>query len=1414
VADTSNIVVDQPGQDMAAVNTAPGVTQEDTEFAHLNHSDALDVAAASWRQNTILGTVWNHLGHVDLDAEHDPTFNPYAYIKEHESEYKDIIPLVAQGSEIFDRADSKRAFDLYVAAQRQNLKDRETIANGDAWGTVLGLGASMLDVTALASLGGLAFKGAAAATTLGRMGIGAGIAGIDQGINEAVSHQLDDTRTAEESFMNIGTGVALGGALGPIFVHAKPDNPLNPGHPDNPLHPDNLDNVHPVNEHYVGQVPEEGDSIGAMRATRGNEANEIAKGKGKIAQAIDWALASRFTPLGRLTNYKSPAAREGLLSMYDTGGILTRAMAEGEARPVEAETIKTIFDQRAQAVRNDVAQIYRQANVDLGQSAVGADLRGVVNTITLGGKDINTVPQQAFNEAITLIQHGSNAGAPSSQISQDVMDHLVASGLTPDQAKLVHKRVYEAEARYHQAYEDVWNEAVRIGLADPKTAVEGRYGMPQLWDRERIDADAMGFKAIMHQHLGTKPTEDWLREEGWIKDPNKPATAPASGEKAVEIPYSSWDDIVNSGDKTLQNDILNHWRGEEQAFQNDYLQAQLQAAEQRQLKAQEDAAELLKQLGKAETEHTQSRLSEMRAAARHAERHMVAQRLGSAQLKAEKAEAKVKAVLARTGGDPDGIAADLQQALRDNGFAIDRQGPKIPEAEARVSEADALVASLKGKKAENVEARAGLTEDTPERRQLRRDSRKINQDLRDAIKAHQDAQVELRDANASLDRLAKEQRNSQKWLEAVAKDVETMKANEAEALLDPGLRAANEGQADRLAYLKQKLDEATQARRAAYAARRQLGQDARAAAKESGRAAAALRKTAFKARKYTSDTSPLVKYVDQLANNLRGNERAPRGLLLDEAPTTGRLKERKFQFNNDEYRQLREAGFLKSNADDAFMGYHQDLGGHIAVHRAMGGRKMEDVMREVQEDYDRMIGSEADPKKREQLKAEAKSALDDLQAARDRILGKYDPKDHNGLVWTADMVKKLGIVRYMGGFIFSSIGDIAQAAFAAPGSVLKTIAFKGARDYSYILKKAAEGDADMKELERILGSFETGLHMNMSDKALGRGAVRDYVGFGSGMTRDLSGKAEKLFDVMADAGNKLSGLKAWSDNIRRTAGLVQLANIREWVGSYAKLNASKRAQLAVLGIGEAEAKRLNELFAKYGTEQRRGLFSPGMSKWLDEPDGEAMKYVLESALVKAQKRASYTSGYGNQPLLMDKWYGKLFLQFQSQAFQFTNNFLRAGFQHGAVTGDQWRFASALGTALAAGVLMNAIATFRKGEDIQKQLDNPEQFAYNVIQRSSLLGWAGSYVDAGVKLMDPVLQKHAGFTLGGGASKYSQNSWLANLIGPWGGNIETLQQIGANAVNGDFDKMGKKALLLAPLNQQMSIVGRIVSTLNN
>jgi hypothetical protein len=1461
MADTTQSPVIQAvpgtGNDAQPDNVGVHVPQ-DTALDEIDRPSALDVAGAEWRVNTLLGQGFRELTHADISEAKDPSFNPYTFLKANEKEYGDILPYIMNDTAV-SSIQSEAGLRRYIEGQRLNLKDKQTIAQGDLWGHTLGMGLSMMDVTSLLSVGGLALDGVEAATTLGRAAKTAAIFGTDAAAQQGVLLSTDSTLTPEEAFMNIGVGTALGAGLGPLFRHVKPDSPLLPDSAVNPLRPENVDKPLPVHEHFMGETPEEGftihpdpdgrlepvfgaDSIGAARAAEGSgqayeDATELARG-GVVNRAVDWGTSFlKATPAQRLFSYTIPEMREAGLRMMDVGGLMTKANAEGIAHAPSAEDLKLLSEQRMNHALRGYDSDWVEANKTLGQSAAGTAARDAATTATLGAIDKNSVTRDGFNKAVMAIMAGSNSKATNEQIADSVRRALSDAGLSPDQVEQVRPHVYAAEKRLHDAMEAQFDYGLRSGMIDPESKGDGRYGAPQVYDRHQVTRDMEHFKALLRETLGSTPYESWLREEGFIRDPHR--TYP----EGVEAPaHGSWDDIKNSGDHTLVNDILKSWRGEENDFRNGLLQAQLDAASARVERAQQDAVDILGTYRMAKRGWQHAKLDEMKAEGRSLERNAVLRSMASAQLRASRAAEAVQSALDRLGGD-ESAYGDILTTLQNGGMQLDEAGAAVDAARQRVaktSEAQDLVDELRGKVEQGKQDLAGIK---GEKRDVLSDLKDVTENLggteqaraktplfqqrdalntqrkatlqevneakvaiRDALAERRVALDDLRAANQEFDRVAKEQAVTREWHDAAAKEINRIKANEADALLEPGLRHEMEGQLDAAQVLKQRLAEATEARRdwadLHAQARRTMG----LANVEEDRSLAELKRARREARKGIVDQHPLEKVVEDMAGAFAGIEKAPRGLLLDDIAESGRVKERRIDYSPEMYQKMMDAGFLKSNPADLFQSFSKDLGGRQALHDAFGGRAFNDVVRDIAENYDRKIGS-AQGKARERLQAEKTTALKDLDGLRNRIMGVYEAQGDDPITWTADRMRDLGILRYGGGFVISAINDLATAAFAAPGSALRSIAFKGTREFSALAKAAIEGKEGAQELEMLMGSLEHGLAANMSERSLGTGAGRDYVGFGTGTTRKITGAIETWMKQAGSAVAHMSLLAGWSDNIRRTAGLVQLSKIRQWsVKGFDTLSKGQQAQLTALGIGRAEANRLATLFDKYGEDWRHNLFIPNMGKWAKERDGEQMRQVLEAALLKTQKRASLTGGYGHTPLCMDKSIGKLFLQFQTMAFAFQNNFVRAGVQYGAVTGDHIRFASALGWALATGVAINTIKSLQKGEDPTKQFEQPQQFAYNILQRSGLTGSYGSYLDAGVKLLDPALKNNLGFTLGGGASKFSQNSWAENLLGPWLGNVQTVQQTVSGAVSGDYTQAGEKALRLIPMNQ-MFLIGR-------
>lgn len=1448
-----------PGVGMDAQPNNVGIhVKQDTEVADLGKPSALEVAAADWRMNTLIGQGYRELAHADISEPKDPSFNPWEYLKKNEAQYRDILPYALTDSSI-NTIQSEGGLRTYLDGQRLNLKDRETIARGDTWGHLLGVGASMFDLTSVASFGSVALGGVRAASTAGSVLKSAGVFALDAAAQEGVLQLTDSTRDADpkDLFMNIGIAASLGGVVGGIFRHAKPDSVLNPSHSDNPLHPDNVNKPQPVVEMRMGQTPEEGftldpygrreptfgtaDSIGAARAdahasTSYEAGTELAQG-GKVAQALD--KASTFmgaTPMQRFSNYSIPEARELFLGLADTGGMLTKANLEGVSHGPSAEDLALLNGQKFKFDMGQIDNVWNEANQALGQSAFETNVKDKLTAASQGAVDRNSVTRDAFNQAVFTIMRGSNTATPSTQISENVMKALRDAGLSEVQAKLVHPLVYKAEKTAHDSMEALWDRGVKVGAIEPDAKGEGRYGAPQVYDRAQIARNMQEFKNDLHEVFGSNPTEWWLREEGYIKDPN---AAPLA--EGVEGPqYESWAEMKEKATPTELNDILRAWRGEENDWTNSMLQARVDEATRRQAGAQADAADILQLHAGAEREWKRAKLDEMQSRGRSLERNAVLRKVASATYAAQKADAKISIALDKLGGD-ESAYTDILNTLQEQGMRVDDAGAAVQKARERLasaSEAQTLTDALKGKvedlrgqraatRAEKVDVLGELKDVTEnlagiERARAQNPLRQqrdalnakrgatqaeINEAktaIREALEERREAQEALRRANADFDSVAKDYANGQKWHDAAAAEVKHIVDNEKEALLKPGLEYEMDGHIDAARHLKTKLDEATAARRDAFELRKQLGMAATEAEAESNKSAHALKKSLRDQRRLAHETHPVQKAVDEMANHFAGIDKAPSGLLLDELPDSGRVKERQITYSDEQYQRMVDKGFLKSNVVDLMEAYHKDLGGRIALHESLGGpfnKRMEAVL----DAYDRKIGG-LEGKAKVAAQNEKAMVQKDLEGLKNRVLGVYEPRGDDPVTYFLDRVRDASTLRFVGGFVMSAINDLATAAFAAPGSALKALTGTGTRQFSAILKDVAKGSQGAKELAMLMGSFEHGLVGNMSERHLGRGAGREYVGFGTGFTRKATTALEVGMQQGITAVSKLTGLSSWSDNIRRTAGVFQMAKIRQWVGQgFDALSKGQQAQLTALGIGRTEANGLAKLFAEHGETAENGLFYPNMGKWGTGRDALHLRTTLETALIKTQRRASLTGGYAHTPLMMDGAVGKLFLQFQTMAFAFANHFVRAGVQYGAVTGDHTRFAMAVGWALATGVAINALKSYLRGEDPIDQFESrPTEFAYNILQRSGLQGAYGAYMDAGVKLLDPQLKQQFGFTLGGQGSKFAANAWYENLLGAWSGTLNTGGGLVSSAVQGDTDKVAAKAKQLIPLNQYFGL----------
>lgn len=157
---------------------------------------------AAFRTQNVVGSFLSSRGQVDPYRIEDG-FDPIDYIKD-DSRY---APYAEEFAGITNRvaADAKK---LQIDREEQ---DRRTLNAAGGMGVVAQMAAGVVDLPTLLPLGGAA---------LGRgLGVVVGTAtgaGLDAAISEAALQSTQATRTMEESVLNVGGSVVLGGALGAL----------------------------------------------------------------------------------------------------------------------------------------------------------------------------------------------------------------------------------------------------------------------------------------------------------------------------------------------------------------------------------------------------------------------------------------------------------------------------------------------------------------------------------------------------------------------------------------------------------------------------------------------------------------------------------------------------------------------------------------------------------------------------------------------------------------------------------------------------------------------------------------------------------------------------------------------------------------------------------------------------------------------------------------------------------------------------------------------------------------------------------------------------------------------------------------------------------------------------------------------
>lgn len=162
------------------------------------------VIAAAFRQDNVVGSLMSRKD-LGVDNTDDKTFDPVAYIKEHN--------LIGYEDSFMGVLNSRKADAIKSQIEMEN-RDRETLQAAGWAGTFAQIAAGVFDAPTLIP-GSVAVRGAKGAWSVGRSVLMAGVsAAATQAATEGFLQASQQTRTAEESFLNIGSAAVMGSLLG------------------------------------------------------------------------------------------------------------------------------------------------------------------------------------------------------------------------------------------------------------------------------------------------------------------------------------------------------------------------------------------------------------------------------------------------------------------------------------------------------------------------------------------------------------------------------------------------------------------------------------------------------------------------------------------------------------------------------------------------------------------------------------------------------------------------------------------------------------------------------------------------------------------------------------------------------------------------------------------------------------------------------------------------------------------------------------------------------------------------------------------------------------------------------------------------------------------------------------------------
>lgn len=1211
------------------------------------------VVAAAFRQDNVVGSLMSRKD-MGVDNTDDRTFDPVAYVKEHNlAGYEDSFMGVL----------NSRKADAIKSQIEMEQRDRETLQAAGWAGTLAQIAAGVFDAPTLIP-GTVAIRGAKGAWSIGRSVLMAGAsAAAAQAVTEGFLQASQQTRTAEESYLNIGAAVIMGSLLGggvaavlgkneriaaekalanisDIQSGAKP-NEFVPAHI--------LDQRTPASG---GAAVTDGaffvDPVQKAR-TRGELAVE-GTAASKVTEATSW-----LNPVLRATQRYAASARQVGNVLYEN--TIYRAMhSAGETTGVSVEA----------ATRTRVTALQAEAN---------AAAEAAYEEMWAGNSGFFEKYGQRYWGRMSRDDFYSEVGR--AMRNNDVSDNQFVS---------------RAAQGYRKLFDDFTKDALKLGLLeegdlDVKTAASY---FSRVYNRDRLLASEPEFLDTIGKHFADRMAQAYDVEAAEVRAAQgryrqrMEDVGLAGQERAARI-----DQLTNEG-KTLDQqfahlsdlvDELTDARGRVRVGDGPSREA-----------AKEDVRRILAQGGEQLQEYLARRadlrgrmrnLTERNPDAQAAKFERLAERIDEVQGQVERS---LTAFGRRAKNLLNKIEADPVAKAESKIVLVEKEAMRVQQLIERVQDRLARVAERGG----GIEQAASAL---------------------DRLKAQEQRLAGL------VEKLA-ERDAGRGAAEALVAEIEGVLKNATEAAAETNIRRG-----ERVARLKERAAKVSpeEVKARAEAQRNQFAKvledvENRFNAKWGPRRAIGLEKN--EAYDFEAAGKAAAKEIyDKLTG--KGQQRDDLPTFITKV-TSGPLKDRTFMVPDE---LLVGKGWLKDDVREVANRYSRAMAGEIELTRRFGRADMRDQLEQIAQEYsdlrtavdgaqsvteiNKLLGRN---KYRESLdvnkvKLDAQkllaqdeaSAITDTKAGRDLIRGTYNQGVNNtNFASVSRSLMHFNYLRQMGGVLLANVTDFYRPAMV-----------HGLMPYLRTLPDA---------VAQMFNAGSKGLKLSIQEAKLA-GLVTERVTHAlqaaNGDIADpflaRSTQVERFLQKATGLASRWNLVNTFTDAQQAIASTVSQHRILEAVlgnagkdGSFIGKVSDGERLLRMLGIDKQTQQDIAKLFEAHG-QVVDGIRVANTERWLQHANetGVADEIARTENAVRAYRAALNTDvnsivsrrGLGDAPLFANRPFGKMLTQFSGYAMGAHSRVMIRGLQE-----SHARLIGGLVTMTMLGALTSYLAAWRGGRE--------------------------------------------------------------------------------------------------------------------